>query len=362
VPSYPHGSLKLLVCTLLIAIFSASAGAQDIGVDSLAEAPAIQQLIRETRAQGNAEEAWNLEQGLLRLAFRHPDDLQSARILRDVGDIRLDIRARYNAEEFPPEIILGCYYNNSLQSADAERRGSQPIASAAVSDAGNNTCATGSRRIAARALNAEAQSLYFESARIVQRSEAVAGDELPEILMKLLASSYRNLNYGMGRWSLESLLTHQETISASGLSKAQTLALMGDWDLLFVPHLGKKYSESAAATYQEAIALLAGNEIGEEAINSIFSPQTPFLLPAFASNRLLSAQAANATGHIDVSFEIREDGRSARIKALDSSVNAPRTEQRELVNTIKNGRFRPIAENGQLVEAAPVTLRYYLND
>jgi hypothetical protein len=350
------------VCALLFAAFPALAGAQDLDFDTLDDAPEIRQLIDEHRQQGDARAAWDLERTLLGLALRYPEDLRSARILRDIGDRRVDTLARYDAGEFVPDIVLGCYYNNSSQYADAVRRASQPLSSSTPGVMDDSTCATGSRRIARQSLAAEAISMYVESARIMLRSEQVSGDEVREVLMKLLAISYRDSNYRIGRWGLESLLTYQEENSESWLAQARTLALLGDWDVLFSQHFGTKYSVAAAATYEQALALLAEHDVAEDAVDSIFSPQVPVLLPAFLPNSLVSEQTADSMGYVDVSFEIEDSGKTSRVSVQDSSDNASRSAQRDLVNTIKHGRFRPIAANGRLLESAPVTVRYYIDE
>jgi hypothetical protein len=355
-------SLRGAVWTLLLSAVPVLAAAQGSELDSLTEVPAIQQLIREERQQGNAEAAWNLEQSLMRLALRNPDDARSARVLRDVGDNRVDTLVRYDAGEFPPEIVFGCYYRNMRQLAAASRSGSQPLGAAAGSFSGNFGCQNGSHRAARRALAEEALGLYVESARILVSSEQAVGDEVREILMKVLVTSYRNSDYRAGRWSLQLLLSHQEATSAPSLTKAQTLALMGDWDLLFARHFGKTYREAAVATYEQAIDLLEEHGVADNAVSSIFSPQTPILLPAFTTDRLVSQQTADSLGHVDVSFEIQESGKSARIEVVESSVDLPRSVVRDLISTIKHGMFRPIAANGRLLDSAPVTARYYISD
>ena len=119
--------LKPFLGVFLLPLFPLQAGAQDMAVRSLDEAPAIQQRIREERQQGNAEAAWNLEQALLELAVQNPDDVRSGRILSDTGDFRLIMLSRYAAGEVVPEIELGCYYSHGPQLIDVSRRGSQPL-------------------------------------------------------------------------------------------------------------------------------------------------------------------------------------------------------------------------------------------
>jgi hypothetical protein len=347
---------------LPFAVLPALAWAQAIELETLEDAPGIQQLMREERQQGNAETAWNLEQALLALALRYPEDLRSARIIRDIGDRRIDMLARYDAGEVVPDIVFGCYFNNAGQYDEARRRGSQPVMSSSKGVMDNSTCATGSRRLARQALASETVSFYVESARIMMRSGQASGDDAREIVTKLLTISYRSSNYRIGRWGLESLLSYQEDNSESPISRARTLALLGDWDVLFSQHFGTQYSDAAASTYEQAMALLTENGIGQDAIDSIFSPQVPVFLPAFMPSNLVSEQTPEFTGYADVTFEIEDSGKTSRVRIVDTSADAPRAVLRDLENTIRHGRFRPIAANGRLLESAPVSVRYYIND
>lgn len=360
VPSRISEPLKRLGFALLLAALPTLAWAQAAELGTLDDASEVQQRIDEERQQGNAEAAWNLEQALLELALRNPEDLRSAWILRDIGDRRVDTLARYDAGEFTPDVIFGCYFNNSGQFDAATRRGSQPLSSSTGTVTDNSTCATGSRRRARLALAAEALSFYVESARIMLRSEQADADEVRDVLMKLLTASYRSSNYRIGRWGLQQLLTFQETNSESWLARGQTLALLGDWDVLFSRHFGTKYSDAAIETYQETLDLLTEHDIADDAVNSIFSPQVPVLLPAFAPSSLKTQPTGDSTEYVDVSFEIEDSGKTARVRAVESSADGSRSAQRDLINTIKHGRFRPVAANGRLLESAPVTVRYYI--
>jgi TonB family protein len=133
---------------------------------------------------------------------------------------------------------------------------------------------------------------------------------------------------------------------------------MGDWNLLFTRHFGTRYSDSAIELYEQALALLSEHRVFDD---SVFSPQTPILLPDFAQDRLMSERSPDSVDYVDIEFEIRKDGRTRRARVVESSGNVPRGAQRDVMDTIKSGRFRPIAENGQLLESAPVTVRYYFD-
>jgi hypothetical protein len=83
------------------------------GLHTLDGAQRMRQAIRIERARGNAEAAWNEEQQLLRLIRRrrHQADARVVPFLHEIADYRRAILARYQAGQFPPEIVLGCYYS-----------------------------------------------------------------------------------------------------------------------------------------------------------------------------------------------------------------------------------------------------------
>ena len=94
------------------------------GLRSLEQAPLLQQRIRSEEARGNFAAAWELEQDLITLARRQPNDLGAAPILHEIGDKRMDLLRDYLDGGIPPQIILGCYYQGpqKLPSPVAEER------------------------------------------------------------------------------------------------------------------------------------------------------------------------------------------------------------------------------------------------
>jgi hypothetical protein len=336
--------------------------AQGIETVSLENAGEIQQLISEERESGNAEVAWNLEQRLLGIAVVNRNDARSAEIFRAAGDHRSNILARYDEGETPAELILGCYYKVTGDFGETLRFGMSDAAASSVLFDDNNSCEAGGQRTARRALALEIMWLYVESARISLRSEGASDDDVQEALNRVVAESYRFGIYDIGRSSLESLLGFQEAISASWVEQAQTLAYLGDWDLLFASNYGTRLHDLANASYEQAIELLVRNEVDQETIDSMFSPRIPIVLPAFRRSALRTRQSDGFNRYIDIAFEIRNNGKSARIKVLDSSPNAPRDSVRDVSDTVKGRLFRPIAADGQIQDRAPVTVRYYVSD
>jgi hypothetical protein len=98
------------------------------GLHSFDEAPLMQRSIRLLEARGDHEAAWKLEQELLALARRHSGDVRTVSIFRALAEKRLEMLARYVGGEFPPQIVLGCYYSEPAWTSCTSGRKSQVIA------------------------------------------------------------------------------------------------------------------------------------------------------------------------------------------------------------------------------------------
>lgn len=308
------------------------------GLHSLQQAPLVRQLIATMKAVGDAESAWDLEQELLALAERHPDDLRTARILRETADRRMDILRRYSAGEWPPEIVLGCYYD--------------------ISRDGN--CAAGSRRQVKRRLLGEAQSYYAGSINVLLRNERFGSEELRALLMELVESSFRYGTPNLGARSLHYLLVAQITSEEPWLTRIKTLVQIADWELLYSN--GRNEAEEAIAAYEQAYVLLEEMGVARTAIEQIFSPSTPVVLPAFSSNPLASLEPRDGGEHVDVAFEVTKYGEARRVRILETTSGATRADERQLKELISRSRFRPRTTNGEFDDVERVVARYHVGE
>jgi len=350
--------MKLFLVVIALSVVPVVAGAQTTVPATFAEAAVVRQRFGELLQQGEAEQAWELELSLVDFALANTGDVRSAWILRDVAARRMDILAKYDAGEYPPEVVYGCYYYGTQGGGETRRLSSQPVSGGSSVDV--SSCAAGSRRRMRHAIAEEARLLYAESAAILLNIDEVTTAEIRDVVIALVATSYQTLNYRIGLQGLTSLLARQERDGDSALEQARTVVLIGDWDLLFAEHFGTRYIGSAEASYEKAIALLRDRGIAGDAVDSLFA--VPVLLPTFYPNGFTLGSPDAAGQFIDVGFEIRKNGRSARIDVLDASAELPRAAEREAVDQIKHGRFRPLAADGQLLDSAPVTARYYIRD
>jgi len=374
------------------------------GLYSLEQASLIQQLIDNEDEMGNVAVAWDLEQELLALARRNPDDLRAVPILRGIADERMHVLSRYLAGEFSPDVVLGCYYDLS----PSDNVGS---------------CHAGTRSTVFQRIVAEAQRHYADAIAVLLRNELYSSDELRELELELARGSdlirYRkdlgdrtldieelhgmqhtepwrsqidalvqlarwDLDYSqaglvldkrdaldrelalrryldqdqyeLGRLAFSRLIVYENASASSQLARINALVQLADWDLLY------SRNRLALDEYRQAYELIKLEGIFQSSIEQIFSPETPVVLPVFIPNPLASAETPTSTGYIIVAFEITKFGRSRRIEILASSTNVTHGDTNRLVQLIKRSRFRSRMADGQNTDSSPVTLRYYLNE
>jgi tetratricopeptide (TPR) repeat protein len=376
------------------------------GVYSLEQAPLIQQLIRADEASGNHTAAWEREQELLTLVRRHPDDLRTVPILRQIAAERLDFVDRYLTGDRPPQVAIGCYYDW------------------ARSDYAGN-CNSGSRRDAVRALVYDAQRSFSDAIVVILRNELYSSEELRELEIELARSSdlirYRNeldpLNpqldlflpspgvrgtepwrgtvdalllladwdlpespgapvvergwlegretevfrtddadnpYRLGRLALQRVFAYETETSAGSPSQIDAIVAIADWDLL--------YSRNTLALdgYELAYVMLEQTAEAEASIERVFSSKQPVMLPTFSPNPLVVDETAESTGYIDFAFEITKYGESRRIEIVDATPNTTDVDKDRAARLIARNRFRPRVVDAQAVDAPPVVARYYL--
>jgi hypothetical protein len=309
------------------------------GLRSLDQAPLIRERIQSEENRGKDAEAWDLEQALLTLARANPDDLRVARIFAEIGDKRMDLLRRYNAGEFLPQLWLGCYY-------DAPQY--EPLTPVP------GTCTSGSRRVAALAMLADAQRNYEAAIRVLGLAGQYGSTELRGLELDLLWGTYTYEGfYQVGRRSLRRLVAYDVAIAKPLAERADALLQIADWDLLY----GRR--PLALDNYEGTYDLLNREGVEPAAIVALFSPEIPVMLPAFQPNPLATSLSDE---HIDVSFNITRYGTSGRVKVLTKTTNVSDEAEKQLVRLIERRLFRPRVVDGEFPRSTPVVLRYYLND
>jgi hypothetical protein len=371
------------------------------GLHSLEQVPLVRQLIAIEEARGNAAGAWKREQALLKLVRRHPDDIRTVPVLREIADKQMDMLAAVLAGQRPPQVVLGCFYKQ-WPSLD------------------EGSCTAGSKRNVVQGMLAEAQRNYADAIRVMLRQELFDSDELRALELEVLRGVdlvrsiyYRGRSYPLpmvpgvlaaesiepwrsriapvaelagwelpypiertvesgddgggvtrhvqlmdpyhrGRQSLRRLYAYGAAASSDSLlQRADAVVQLADWDLLY------SHNGQAVDRYAVAYHMLAEAETPPASIEELFAPQTPVVLPAFQPNPLAPDDERPATGHIDVAFEITKYGRGRAIVFLGDE-NASAGAKRRLEALIKYNRFRPRVLDGRVVDAAAVSVRYYL--
>jgi hypothetical protein len=368
------------------------------GLHSLDQAPLIRQLIDIEERRGNHAAAWNLEQDLLDLLRRHPHDLRAVPFLRGIADARLAVLDAFLAGENPPQVAIGCFYRESANSS-------------------SGTCASGSTRTVVHGLLDEAQWHYSEAIAVMLRNEAYTDDELRGLELNLLrvvarlrpldsdprqshltlvpsfappdsyepwrtrsmaiaqlakwtpssslsaASSdadaldekhagFKN-SYYRGRQILRRLYAYAAARPAAHVERAAAITLLADWELMY------SHRSQAMERYERAHALLEEHGAPTAAVDGLFAPATPVVLPAFEPNPLARDETRQPVGHVDVGFEINRSGRARHI-AIVGSENATEAALERLERLIASSAFRPRVTDEGFAESVPIRLRYYL--
>ena len=321
---------------------------QNYGLYSLEQAPVMRQLIGVEEARGNSKSAWDLEQELLLLTRRHPEDLRTVPILRETAQKRIDLMERFIGGELPPQIFYGCYF--------------------ALRRINPNMCTSGSKGRAVGAVFTEAWGYYKDAIDVILRSQSPSSSELREselreIETELLRANYlygdyldAPLRYEQGKERLERLLDYAVASSEPLATQMELRAEVADWELL--------YSNNGAALniYHEVYEQLMAEGVAREAIDRIFLPESPVVIPSFLPNPLVSDDTPESTGYIDVGFEITRFGEGRKIDILDTSANASKASRQHVVRLITLSKFRPRMVDGEFARASPVQVRYFLNE
>ena len=385
------------------------------GLYSLDQVPLMKLRLESEEALGNDEAVWDLEQELLKLARRHPDDAQAVPVLRYVADRQMEVLARVvDSNEVPPQVIFGCYYQLWMTNL------------------GENCPRAGSRTTVVQGMLADAERNYADAIAVLLRNDAFASEELRELEMELVRGAelvheeyeragnrgitgtrtknevpvplvpwssaaesvepwrsrmapimeladwdlpYESAGtaeehflepgeprdarfrapYYRGRQSLRRLYAYSVARGSAPPDRASAIVAIADWDLLF------SNNGLAVEGYTLAHDMLDRAGAAEPSGAALFSPALPVALPSFEPNPLAQDDTRSATGYIDVAFAITKYGRARDIE-LRAAENATDAARDDLVSLLKSNRFRPRLTDGGFVDSSPVVVRYRLYD
>jgi hypothetical protein len=369
------------------------------GLHTLDQVPLMEQALENQRALGAFEMVQALEEELLDLAERHPDDLRTVAIHRDIGERRMNLLGRFLADEYPGEIYpesglwsfsrdgvvmglvekaqvhyadaIAVLLHNGKYSSDELRDLELEIVRAADLVGQRNPLDPRSTQLGTRRMDriGLASGSYLPSGSWVPNQHELreqtnrlwdlAGSESSdEAKQRRHRVDHITSQYGLARESYRRLIEYAEAVSESAppdgsasRSRLEAYLQLADWDLV--------HSANGAALdeYAQVHEMLEAAGDADTLIAEIFAPPTPIVLPAFSANPLETPTSAR---YIDVAFEVTKYGQSRRIEILGAT-NVSDAEKDELEGLLRTSRFRPRVTNGELA-VSPIRLRYYLTE
>jgi hypothetical protein len=333
------------------------------GLHTLEQAPLIQQALQNQQALGNFAMVQALEEELLELANRHPDDLRTVAIHRNIGARRMNLLNRFLAAEYPAEI----YGESGLFSISRNDVVAELVLEAQIHYADAAAVILRNGLYASTELRGfeleivRANDLFRErpKTRVVAFGQEARAYTTPTSGYLRTAPDKARAAYQVGRESYRRIITYDEMAFGSSADEAalrsrlDAYLQLADWDLLY------SANGEALDQYEEVRTLLATTEFGEPLIAEIFAPAIPIVLPTFQPNPLETPASAR---YIDVGFEVTRFGDGRRVEILGGSPDVPGTAKAELESLIKGSRFRPRVMDGELARASPVVVRYYLSE
>jgi hypothetical protein len=336
----------------------------NLGLDMPAELRLLALQVASEEALGHVAEAWELEATLLNLAERNLGSIEAVPVFRAAAEKRLEVLDRYRAGEFPPEIYLGCYYDRGKYISSILYR--TPFSDTTFQSRGS--CDSGDRPTVLVSLLVDARRYQLLGVESLLRNGHYASDELRQLITDVCRTSdaimlQRVTGYD---WALaelmERLLAHEPEDVPAAVRRAEFLLQLADMNVVRrrqAWHTGG--FDDVHEQYVQAWQALQAAGVDQAQLDELFAPPVPVVLPAFAVNPLTRVPEAVATGYIDVSFEITDRGRSRRVDVTATSTNVQRGDIRRLKKLLAQSSYRPqMAADGQILESAPVSLRYYL--
>jgi len=311
------------------------------GLYSLAQAPAIRQLIANEEAAGNKEKAWQLQDELLTVARRHPEDLSTVAIFREIADKRV---LQLQSGALPMEFL--CRDHGAMPPCNKE----PPWGFSGV--------------WLPKLVLAQAMNDWADAIRVLLENQQYGSPELRELEQQII-------NHGtcdVAHDSYRRLMAYDTASKETWLNTATTIVRAADSELV-CSQSESRLKKAALELYQQAYELLDRNGVDRTAIDALFAPPVPIKLsdsaPASAASMASTAPSASSwrgpphSGYVDVAFEITKYGRARSVELVDATPNTSNTEKRELLELVKTGLYRPRATSDGIAEGSPIVWRFY---
>jgi hypothetical protein len=319
------------------------------GLYSLAQAPLISRLVANEAAAGNHETAWEVEDELLTLAKRHPEDLRTVAIFREIGDRRV----RLSGDELPLSVV--CRGNSNAVGCRDE---GNDVAAALVGSLVYEPYVGSVRDL----VNAGAMNNWAGAINVFLQNQLYDSQELRELEEKLIALG----GCDVARESYGRLMYYDEASAETSLNRAATIVRAADTELVCSRIQRPALARAALKLYREAYELLERNAVARASIDELFAPEVPIRLMESLhaiTHPIPSVPPSDSFGHLDVAFEITKYGRARGIEIIDATPNCTDEEKQNFFRWVRDGLYRPrAAANGAIADGSRVVWRYYWRD
>jgi hypothetical protein len=321
------------------------------GLYSLAQAPLISRLVANEATAGNHETAWEIEDELLTLAKRHPEDLRTVAIFREIGDRRV----RLSGDELPLSVV--CRGNWNAAGCQEENN---DFAARSVGSLGNEFSVGSVRDL----VKAGAMNNCGDAINVFLQNQLYDSEELRELEQKLIALG----GCDVARESYRRLMFYDEANAETWLNRAATIVRAADSELVCSQNQRPALERDALERYREAYELLERNAVARASIDELFAPEVPIRLTeslparAYPMYPIPSVAPSDSFGHIDIAFEITKYGRAQGIEIIDATPNCTDEEKHNFFRFVRDGLYRPRAANGAIADGSRVVWRYYWRD
>jgi hypothetical protein len=144
-------------------------------LSSVDEALLLRQQVRNEKALADRQRAWDHQQDMLTIARKHPDDIRTVPIFRDLADDRAEVLEKIRAGDYPPELYLGCYYAETRPRYDDPRGGQSPATGS------DDNCRFGQRANVITKLREEILLNYADAIETIVKNGDYASRELRDL-------------------------------------------------------------------------------------------------------------------------------------------------------------------------------------
>lgn len=320
------------------------------GLHSLDQVPIVEGLIASTLELGDFARAAELDESVLELAFRNPDDPRVAAILIGVADRQMAAVSRFLEYGPPPQIDIDI----DIGLVPGLPQGVVPA-----------------RRTALRSLYRARR--YYNNAIIAAQRNGPAHDiaELFAIEAKLLDTFHVEVTnpelyssgasrpgdvpvFRPGEAAFKVHVENSATFRRTATAVASALLKLGDWQLIF------SRNGTALRTYRTAHDLLVREGVERETIEALLAPDVPIMLPDFEPPDVADEGDTLAyRGYVDLSFVLRRYGTVSDVRVVGASSDTPKAVLKRAERYVARSRFRPRLATGVPERTDEIAVRYY---